>query len=392
MTTLDPYIKVVIPKFLKQDQPEQQGRDQSDEGQEDLEDQQGEGQPDQQGEGQPGRQGEGQPGKDQPGQQPGKGQPGKGQPKAASNDPTTTTVIAPQGVDDHVIQDPTQAKQQPPGADDAVMRDQPDVSDHKPITDREVEEAIKEANKEVGEGEGEGEDIEMGDPLGDIPPETVGDRTNKEVVGPPGSGKRVSRLSRELFGKLRNTTTDWKDLLKRYIGHGKPTGSEETYKKLRKWSYGSYSPMPMHKPGKPALKILVAIDTSGSITKKIIYSFMCEVSKIVKTIPNATVHVVLWDDDVDAVYVDVKQKDIDKIGPPQYPGGTSVSCVKRWVDKHPKYTSNLSCVIYLTDMEFYDYPALFPKAPIIFCIPANLYRKHSADKYKSIGKIIKVGV
>lgn len=326
------------------------------------------------GPGKPGS-GEGQPGEGQPG---GPGGPGGSQPgDKPSSGAEKTNVVGPAGVDEHVPFDPTKPKQAPPGEEDGIMPGQPGLNDHKPMSDMDIDKAIKESDEGAGE-KGTGQSA-------------VGDRAENKIAGPPGTSKNVSRLSRELFDKLKNSTTNWKDLLKRFIGHGKPVASQPTYRRMRKWSYGTPSPMSIRRPGVPALKILVAVDTSGSITKKMITSFMSEVVKIVKTMPSATVHVILWDDEVDSVYVNVKEKDISKIGPPTYPGGTTVSCVKKWIDKHPTYTSNLSCVVYLTDLEFYG-ASEFPKVPIIFCIPAKLYRQQLVDKYKNNGKIIKVGV
>jgi len=118
---------------------------------------------------------------------------------------------------------------------------------------------------------------------------------------------------------------------------------------------------------------------------------MSEVIKIVKTMPTATVHVLLWDDDVDSVFVNVKEKDLAKIAPPAVTGGTSISCVNRWITKHPAYCSNLSCVIFLTDLEV-EYNPVFPKAPKLFCIPAKLYRDSIVKKFIKYGKIIKAGI
>ena len=112
--------------------------------------------------------------------------------------------------------------------------------------------------------------------------------------------------------------------------------------------------MPSERLVKDKLDLIVAIDTSGSISSNQIHTFLNEVASIVSSRKTVKLKVLFW---MDSVYreanIDSKTMSLDKIKTElnnmniKNDGGTTLSCVKQYLDA--KQIKKIEGLIYFTD-------------------------------------------
>lgn len=180
------------------------------------------------------------------------------------------------------------------------------------------------------------------------------DQTMRENAGGSergtGSGSGVGKIFKK---DIYKTKTDWKTLLRNFIG-GLPR-IEQTWNRpaSRYWAgMGQY--MPSEKLVKDTLDLVVAIDTSGSISSQQIHTFLNEVSTIVSATKRVKLKVLFW---MDSVYsetdVDSKTMGLEAIRqklqniPIRNDGGTTISSVKNYLSS--KGIKKIEGLIYFTD-------------------------------------------
>lgn len=221
---------------------------------------------------------------------------------------------------------------------------------------REVYRLLKdeqEQNGSSGEGETQGEGDEYffdeHDFSGDMTPEKA-----KEVDA------RIDRAIREgalLAGRLgldlpRSITellepkVNWRDVLREFVSSSTRGNDEYTWRKFNRRLVANDMYLPSVE-NETVGEIVVAIDTSGSIGQEQINEFASELVSICEAVSPEAVRVLWWD-----TMVHGEQKFTDNYGAigsllkPLGGGGTRVSCVSEYINKHKV---NAECVMVFTD-------------------------------------------
>ncbi|SRR6266481_1200285 len=146
----------------------------------------------------------------------------------------------------------------------------------------------------------------------------------------------------------RESKQDWRAILREFVAATMPTDYRWTPPNRRHIARGLYLPS-VERSGLG--KIVIAVDTSGSIGQRELEQFAREISAIVDEARPESIHV---------VYCDAAVQSVQEFGPdepvelsPQGGGGTDFCPVFRWVGE-----SGISpvCLIYLTDLCCSSYP------------------------------------
>lgn len=171
------------------------------------------------------------------------------------------------------------------------------------------------------------------------------------------AGNMPASMDREIKAS-RETKTDWRTILRRFIENSVPSDYSWTNPNRRFVSQGIYLPGVIRE-NMP--RIGVAVDTSGSINAQMLAQFAAELTAIVQeTRP----------EDVEVVYCDTKVHGVEHFSPDDGEivlkakggGGTSFDPALKHFEKDPP-----ACVIYLTDLEA-SRPEE-PEFPVLWAIP-----------------------
>jgi predicted metal-dependent peptidase len=207
-----------------------------------------------------------------------------------------------------------------------------------------------------GEGEGkEGKDKKEG--LGNQLGNGQGKDWNKIMVDActfaRNQGKLPAGMDR-LLGDLLKTDLDWRGILYRYISNQIPVDYSWSRPSKKSFSTGTYLPSVT----KGSLDLVIAIDTSGSISKTELTEFMGEVLGIINSFSNVSLTILDCDAEVNSV-IKLQRATMDDIINIRLKGGggTSHIPVYNWLDEN---IPNAKLVICFTD----GYTT-FPKASSI---------------------------
>lgn len=191
------------------------------------------------------------------------------------------------------------------------------------------------------------------------------------------------------------TNTDWVRILKNLISETRP--GKATFSKIKKstfgQSFGGGSPIML--PGRGTVKdigkIIVAIDTSGSISDSIMNGFLSELKKIYSSFSTSTtfaVKLILWADGPYADSPDFNVKEFNKLkqwaNQNFVSGGTSMDPVVQYIrSKYDKgdYVGN----VWFTDGQVEDLRTQLPNAfqfVVINGFQASLVAKFMKDMNK----------
>jgi predicted metal-dependent peptidase len=154
-------------------------------------------------------------------------------------------------------------------------------------------------------------------------------------------GKLPSSLAR-LVDELVHPVLDWREILRTFIDHTAGNDYSWNQPNRRHIADGIYLPSFRSNGLKP---LVLAIDTSGSITQRELNQFQAELNDILQSYPS-TVNVVYCDCQISATHT---------ITPDQYPveldtagfGGTDLCPPFDWAVKN---VPDAGCIIYLTDL------------------------------------------
>lgn len=162
--------------------------------------------------------------------------------------------------------------------------------------------------------------------------------------------------------KLLQPKTNWRALLKDFIT--KSSSSEYTWLKPAKRALAAGYYAPKMKNLMDTLDIVIAVDTSGSIPAKVVYTFISEVIKIHKMYPKSSIKVLFYNDIVYAT-LDIKsnkseQQIKSELGQIKFTvGGNNEPCIKSYLNE--QNIKNINGFILFTDGYIHDQPD-FPKA------------------------------
>ena len=171
-----------------------------------------------------------------------------------------------------------------------------------------------------------------------------------------------------IVGKLLETYIDWRGLLYRYITSQIPVDYTWARPSKRSHSLGIYLPA----VEKEMIEVMVAVDTSGSISQKELAEFISEISSIVNSFKNVDLTVIDCDCRVNGIHelrnASVSEV-IHKIGAKlRGGGGTSHIPVFDWINKN-KPTARF--VIAFTDGYTEFPPQEDVKQPVLWVVAGN---------------------
>lgn len=158
------------------------------------------------------------------------------------------------------------------------------------------------------------------------------------------AGDRCPGFARDLAAKIRAPEIDWRDALRRYLSAVAHADYSWSRPNVRHLATGDYLPS-LH--SESLGEVLVAIDTSGSITGDELAAFTAEVNAILEDTRPERVH---------AVYCHAAVYKAEEFAPEDYPvafsglqsGGTAFAPVWDWAREN---SVEPVCAIFLTDCQ-----------------------------------------
>ena len=169
-------------------------------------------------------------------------------------------------------------------------------------------------------------------------------RQSIEVAGDE-AGSFASKLK-----KIIEVKTPWEEILRDFITSVCKGNDITSYRRYNKRLVGSDILMP-HTIGESIGDIVVAIDTSASISQTVIDQFLSEVKLIVEDVNPDNVHLLYWDTAV-AGHEVYDENDYDCLTDATEPcggGGTDPLCVVEYVNDKISMDTAVECVLILTD-------------------------------------------
>ena len=179
------------------------------------------------------------------------------------------------------------------------------------------------------------------------------------------AGKGAGGMDRAIQ-ELLEPKVNWREVLREYVKtmcRAKDTSSWRRVNR-RFLSMGTYMPSLI---GERVGRLVIAIDTSGSIGDKELAEFLSEVKGIAEEVNPSAVDLIYWDSDVASheEYDETTVSNIVSATRPKGGGGTSPSCVSEYL-KEKKIEPE--CVILLTDGYVGDDWGTEWVAPTLWCI------------------------
>jgi predicted metal-dependent peptidase len=159
------------------------------------------------------------------------------------------------------------------------------------------------------------------------------------------AGRMGAKIPR-VISDLLEPKIDWRDALREFVSASTKGNDEFTWRRMNKRHMANDIYLPSVE-NESIGEIIVAIDTSGSIGGAEITEFATELVSICEVCQPEVVRVLWWDTEVhgEQVFKD-NYTDIAKMLKPMGGGGTHVSCVSEYVNKHKL---NAECVLVFTD-------------------------------------------
>ena len=193
------------------------------------------------------------------------------------------------------------------------------------------------------------------------------------------AGKQGGDMSRS-FEQLMQSQVDWKEQLRDFVATVCAGKGDSTWAKPnRRWlQLGMYMPSQI---SESVGRIVVGVDTSGSISQEMITKALSEVVAICDNVSPEKVDLLYWDTDVASheIYTEDNYSGLVSSTKPKGGGGSSSNCVFSYIEKNKLEPQ---CIVMITDGLVY-YPATSPY-PTIWVMTENGYYQ------PPFGSIIKI--
>lgn len=164
----------------------------------------------------------------------------------------------------------------------------------------------------------------------------------------------------DLVTEMRRSKVDWVEVFHRFIGGDQPDDYTWTKPQRNAWfNQGIYMPS-VERNG--VGDIVVAIDTSGSVSGIELQQFLGELNNITEDYNPKSVTVITCDADIQNVVTYEQGDIIDKVDC-KGRGGTRVEPVFKYIRDNNIEPDNF---IYLTDMGIWDFPDNKPDYPVLW--------------------------
>ena len=204
-----------------------------------------------------------------------------------------------------------------------------------------------------GDGDGQGQsgfdehDWEGADGLNDEEKTALAKEIDQAIrQGAILAGKVGGNVDRS-FTDLMSAKVDWKEALREFVSSVSQGKDDSTWRKPnRRWlQHDIYMPSTV---SESMGRVVVAIDTSGSIYGEVLNRFISEVASVMQNMNPEQVDLLYWDCEV-AGHEVYGLNDADRMTASTKPkggGGTSPSCITKYMRKHK---IEPVCAIILTD-------------------------------------------
>ena len=210
---------------------------------------------------------------------------------------------------------------------------------------------VKDAKKDDGSDMSEAEVKQM---EADIDATIMMAATGAKTVG------KLPAFAEDLIKEMQRSQVDWRNVMRRFIGGDQP--DDYSFRRLHKKMYhmgGVVSPT-IERMG--AGDIVIGIDTSLSVCKKELSFFLGEINAISEELKPRSITVITCDARVQTVkrYEQGEEIQMIEIGGR---GGTLVKPVFDYIEEHQLPVDNM---VYLSDLEIFDYPEHPPHYPTLW--------------------------
>jgi predicted metal-dependent peptidase len=177
-------------------------------------------------------------------------------------------------------------------------------------------------------------------------------------------GGKMPRAISDLF----TPKVDWKDALREFISSSVRGKDEYTWRRMNKRQMANDVYMPSM-DNETLGGVIVAIDTSGSIGPKELTEFATELMSICDVATPEKVTIIWWDAEVAGTqeFTD-NYAGIASALKPKGGGGTNVSCVSEYINKHKL---NADCVVVFTDGYVEDNVKWDISSPTLWMVTAS---------------------
>jgi predicted metal-dependent peptidase len=159
------------------------------------------------------------------------------------------------------------------------------------------------------------------------------------------AGRLGANVPREISVSIEKPL-DWKEELREFVTASVRGRDELTWRRFNRGLLANDILAPSVE-SETMTEIIVAIDTSGSISQEIISTFAMQLQTICDSCKPETVRVLWWDTDVHGEQVfDGDSPNVKDILKPLGGGGTHVGCVSKYIEQK-KYSPD--CIVVFTD-------------------------------------------
>jgi predicted metal-dependent peptidase len=203
------------------------------------------------------------------------------------------------------------------------------------------------------------------------------------------AGKLPGDMDRHVTNS-RESTTDWREVLRRFVEQTQPSDYSWSRPNRRFISQGLYLPGTVKEN---VGRIVIAVDTSGSITEEMLNVFGSEVTAILHEARPS---------EIEVVYCDARIQGVERFTPDDAEvklsakggGGTGF----RPVFEHVQDTSEMSgeapvALVYLTDLKNYAETLEEPPYPVLWVTPEWVQRtKPAAGMTGEWGEVVRVPI
>jgi len=224
---------------------------------------------------------------------------------------------------------------------------------------------IQDPSKQQGAPEW-GEVVDMtnedGTAMGEAERQQAEAETDIRVFMAAESAKAVGKLSNAIAGlidEMRKSKVDWRDKLRRFIGGDQP--DDYSFRKPNRKAWHQYRTIMPSVERSGAGNLVVAVDTSASVSNSELQQFLGEINAISDDTCPTSVTVIQCDTGIRDVRRYEQGEVIDSFEV-QGRGGTRVTPVFDYVDDNGIQVDTL---VYLTDLEVHDFPEQ-PDYPVLW--------------------------
>lgn len=184
----------------------------------------------------------------------------------------------------------------------------------------------------------------------DMSSEEIKELQNKVDKSLREGGMLAGRLGAKIprvIGNLLEVKIDWRDALRDFVSSSIKGKDEFTWRKMNKRHMANDIYLPSME-NETIGEVIVAIDTSGSIGEKELTEFATELASICDVCQPEMLRILWWDTEVhgEQIIKPDQYNQLRSILKPLGGGGTHVSCVSSYINKHKL---NAECVIVFTD-------------------------------------------